>query len=260
VAVRERLDVVLVQRGLADTRARAQALIRSGRVSVAGQREDKPGTLIPSDARVEVREPMPYVSRGGYKLAAALDAFGVDPRGLTCLDVGASTGGFTDVLLQRGARRVYAVDVGRGQLAWKLRADERVVSLERTDIRAVRSLPEPVDLAVADVAFISLRLVLPALEALLRPDGRLVALVKPQFEAGRAQVGRGGIVRDPAVHRQVLRDVAGWAAGQGWRLAGAARAAVEGASGNQEFLLFLGRPAAAVPDRSAEELLRDVGL
>jgi len=213
---RLRLDTLLVQRGLAESRAKAQALILAGDVWVNGQVQRRPGTLVEAEAVVEVRGGLPYVSRGGLKLAAALDRFGLSPAGLICLDVGASTGGFTDCLLQRGARRVYAIDVGYGQLDWRLRRDPRVVVLERTNIRYLESLPEAIDLATIDVSFISLRLVLPAVGRLVHTQGQAIALVKPQFEAGRGLIGKGGVVRDPALHRLVLRTVAEQASSLGW--------------------------------------------
>lgn len=242
---KERLDKLLVDRGLVPTRAKARGLIMAGEVTVNGQRVDKAGTPIPLDATIELAETMPYVGRGGYKLAAALDAFDIDPAGRVCADVGACTGGFTDVLLQRGAARVYALDVGQGQLDWKLRQDERVTVMERTNARYVESLAEPVSLVVIDVSFISLRLILPAVARWLAPGGEVVALVKPQFEAGPEQVGKGGIVRDPAVHRGVLADVLGWAAAEGWAAAGLLRSPIQGAEGNVEFLAWLRRGAAA---------------
>ena len=242
--MRLRLDVAILERGLATTRARAQALIRAGDVEVDGQVMDKPGMTVPAGAEIVVRQRPAYVGRGGQKLAAGLDAFGLDPRGRTCLDVGASTGGFTDVLLQRGAARVFAVDVGRGQLAWKLRSDPRVVNLERTDIRAVGPLEVPIELAVVDVAFISLRRVLPAIRPHLAAAADVVALVKPQFEAGRAAVGRGGVVRDPAVHHRVLADFLAWAEAAGWAVAGARASPITGADGNREFLVHVATPAA----------------
>ena len=189
---KERLDVLLVERGLLDTRARARAAIMAGEVSVNGQRVDKAGTAVPLDATIELATPMPYVSRGGFKLAGALDAFGVAVAGRVCADVGACTGGFTDVLLQRGAARVFAIDVGQGQLDWKLRQDERVVVLEKTNARYLESLPQPIDLATIDVSFISLRLILPAVAAWLAPAADVVALVKPQFEAGPERPRPGG--------------------------------------------------------------------
>jgi 23S rRNA (cytidine1920-2'-O)/16S rRNA (cytidine1409-2'-O)-methyltransferase len=242
---KERLDKLLVDRGLVATRAKARGMIMAGEVTVNGQRVDKAGTPIPLDATIELAETMPYVGRGGYKLAAALDAFGVDPAGRVCADVGACTGGFTDVLLQRGAARVYALDVGQGQLDWKLRQDERVTVMERTNARYVESLAEPVSLVVIDVSFISLRLILPAVARWLSPGGEVVALVKPQFEAGPEQVGKGGIVRDTAVHRDVLAEVLGWAAAEGWAAAGLLRSPIQGAEGNVEFLAWLRRGAGA---------------
>src|SRR4051812_26520378 len=207
---KERLDVLLVSRGLAESRAQAQALILAGSVLVGGQPAGKPGMAVPADVAVELKATLPYVSRGGLKLAHALEVFGLAPRvaGQVALDAGASTGGFTDVLLQAGAARVYAVDVGTGQIAWKLRTDPRVVVLDDTNIRFLESLPAAPALAVADLSFISLSLVLPVLLRLTRPDAWLVLLVKPQFEAGRDQVGKGGVVRDPAVHAAVLRRLA----------------------------------------------------
>jgi 23S rRNA (cytidine1920-2'-O)/16S rRNA (cytidine1409-2'-O)-methyltransferase len=239
---RQRLDLTLVALGLAPSRSKAQALIRAGEVLVDGQVFDKPGMAVAADAAISVRARDPYVGRGAHKLAAALDRFELDPRDLACLDVGASTGGFTDVLLQRGARIVYAVDVGRGQLAWSLRNDPRVVSMERTDIRRVQALPETIDLATVDVSFISLRLVLPAIRRLLSDDAQVVILVKPQFEAGRDSVGRGGVVRDPAVHAQVLAEIISWASEHGWRVMDSAPSPITGSRGNREFLL-LARPA-----------------
>lgn len=233
---KERLDRLLVERGLAETRERAQALIMAGRVFVAGRRADKPGRRVPRDAEIEVRGRMPYVSRGGYKLAAMLDHLQLDVHGWTCVDVGASTGGFTDVLLQRGARRVYAIDVGYGQLAWKLRQDPRVVVMERTNIRHVHSLPEVCDLATIDVSFIGLHLVLPPVCNLVRPDGWIIALIKPQFEAGPDKVGKGGIVREPEVHREVLLRVLAEAERLGLGLQALIRSPIHGAKGNVEFL------------------------
>ncbi|MFN2124839.1 MAG: TlyA family RNA methyltransferase [Candidatus Promineifilaceae bacterium] len=199
---KERLDILLFERGLAATRSRAKAIIMAGEVLVDGQRVDKPGTKIAHSADIQIIAPMPYVSRGGYKLAGALDLFQIDVSGEICADVGACTGGFTDVLLQRGAVRVYAIDVGYGQLDWNLRQDSRVVVMERTNVRYLEELPDPVDFVSVDVSFISLKLVLPVINNWLAPDGDIVALIKPQFEAGPKQVGKGGIVKDSAVHRQ----------------------------------------------------------
>jgi 23S rRNA (cytidine1920-2'-O)/16S rRNA (cytidine1409-2'-O)-methyltransferase len=238
---RRRLDLLLVERGLAESRARAQALIMAGLVFSGDRRLDKPGMLIDEDAALAVKgRDHPWVSRGGLKLAHALDRFGIDPAGLVCLDVGASTGGFTDVLLTRGAARVYAVDVGRGQLAWKLRVDPRVILLERVNVRDLTRalIPEPIDLVVCDVSFISLTLALPAALALAAPGARLVALVKPQFEAGRAQVGKGGIVRDPDARREVCERISAWVAAQpGWQVSGLIDSPIAGAEGNLEYLL-----------------------
>jgi 23S rRNA (cytidine1920-2'-O)/16S rRNA (cytidine1409-2'-O)-methyltransferase len=239
---KERLDKLLVDRGLAESRERAQRLIMAGLVFAGDARLDKPGARIAADAALEVRgEDHPYVSRGGVKLAGALDALGLDVRGLTALDVGASTGGFTDCLLQRGARRVYAVDVGYGQLAWRLREDPRVVSLERTNVRTLArdAVPEPVDLATVDASFISLRLVLPAVAALLPAGRTIVALVKPQFEVGRGRVGAGGVVRDPALHAEVLAELQRVAAGHGLSTDALLESPLTGPAGNREFFLAL---------------------
>jgi len=253
--MKTRLDALLVERGLAESRARAQVLVRAGHVTVSGRREDKPGTLVPADAAVEVRATERYASRGAHKLVGALDAFGISPAGLACLDVGASTGGFTDALLQRGARVVFAVDVGRGQLAWRLRQDPRVVNLERTDVRALGALPEPAGLAAVDVSFISLRLVLPPIGALLAARAPVLALVKPQFEAGRGRVGRGGIVRDHGVHRAVLEHLATWLADHGWCVLDAAPSPITGAAGNREFWLSLRRQRDQPDGLQAQQIL-----
>jgi 23S rRNA (cytidine1920-2'-O)/16S rRNA (cytidine1409-2'-O)-methyltransferase len=249
---RIRLDQLIVERGLAESRARAQALLLGGKVRVgvgdAARLDRKPGDLVPHDADLEVVAPEPYVSRGGHKLAAALVAFDIDPAGRVCLDVGASTGGFTDVLLQRGARRVYALDVGRGQLAEALRRDPRVVSMERTNARDLTpdSLPEPVSLATIDVSFISLRLVLAPVASAFASErgGDVVALVKPQFEAGRVEA-KGGVVRDPGVHDRVVRDVAAAAEAFGLQVAGTIPSPILGPQGNREFLVHLVVPGQA---------------
>ncbi len=242
-SARCRLDELLVLRGLAESRTRAQSLIRAGDVTVDGHRSDKPGMPVRRDAEITVRPAKRFVGRGGDKLEAALVAFGWDVADQVALDVGASTGGFTDCLLQRGACHVYAVDVGRGQLAWRLRNDPRVTCLERTDIRALEAFPEAPTIAVVDVAFISLRLVLPAVWGLVAPGAGVIALVKPQFEAGRVEVGRGGVVRDPAVHRRVLQDVLDAAEKAHWQLEGGLSSPITGADGNREFLIALRRPA-----------------
>ena len=248
---RERLDVLLVARGLAPSRERARALIMAGEVRVAGQMVTKAGTLVAADAAIEraaTASETRFVSRGGLKLERALDAFHLDPTGYACVDVGASTGGFTDLLLQRGAARIYAVDVGHGQLAWTLRNDPRVTVMERTNIRHLEALPELVDCAVIDVSFISLRLVLARVLALLKPEGWVVALVKPQFEAGRAEADRGGgVIREPAVHRRVLRDMLSWITSEAAPATaerriipcGLVTSPITGRDGNHEYLLLL---------------------
>lgn len=234
------MDNLLVELGLAPSRSKAQALLMSGVVYVDGQRVDKAGTRVLSSSEIELRgDTNPYVSRGGLKLEAALDAFGIDPQGLTAVDIGASTGGFTDCLLQRGAEKVYAVDVGRGQLDWKLRQDVRVVPLERVNARylMLSDLGEPVDLAVLDVSFISLRKVIPPVVKLLKPRGLIVALIKPQFEVGRGEVGKGGIVRDPAKHVRVVEDMSAFIASTGLTVQGVVDSPILGAGGNREFLI-----------------------
>jgi 23S rRNA (cytidine1920-2'-O)/16S rRNA (cytidine1409-2'-O)-methyltransferase len=240
-ARRMRADQLLVERGLVPTRAKAQALILAGKLFAGGGRIDKAGSLLPQDAEIELRgEPHPWVSRGGVKLAHALAHFALDPSGAVALDVGASTGGFTDVLLQRGAARIYAVDVGRGQLDWKLRGDPRVVVLERTNARRLTGaeIPEPVDLVVCDASFIGLETVLPAALALARPGAHLVALIKPQFEVGKGRVGKGGVVRDPALHQEVCARIERWLAdAMGWRVLGLTDSPLQGADGNREFLI-----------------------
>ena len=242
---KERLDVALVRRGLAPSREKAQALIMAGQVYVDDRRIDKPGTQIPLDAACRLADTAPelkYVSRGGLKLEKALDTFHLNPRGLVALDVGASTGGFTDCLLTYGAARVYAVDVGHGQLAWALRNDPRVVVMEHTNIRHLTGLPEPIQCAVIDVSFISLRLVLPAIVPLLTPEAWIVALVKPQFEAGKAEVDKGaGVISDPAVHTRVLNELQGWIVEhRPLQVRGLTESPIHGRDGNKEFLLYLG--------------------
>jgi len=237
---KQRADVALVQQGLAPTRARAQALILQGLVRVGDRPVAKSGELVEADATLRViAADHPYVSRGGVKLAAALEAFGIDPRGLICLDIGASTGGFTDCLLQRGAARVWAVDVGYGQLAWPLRTDPRVRVVERTNIRTMPrdTISDSIDLVTIDVSFISLRLVLPRVLDWLSPAGRVIALVKPQFEVGKGQVGRGGIVRDPAARERAVDAIAACGEDLGFRCIGRLASPVTGQDGNQEYLL-----------------------
>ncbi|HEY2980888.1 MAG TPA: TlyA family RNA methyltransferase [Anaerolineales bacterium] len=248
-----RLDVLVVERGLAESRAKAQAMIMAGQVRVAGQVALKPAAAIEPDAPLEVDSGPRFVSRGGEKLEAALTGFGIDPRGRVCADVGASTGGFTDCLLQHGAAKVYALDVGKGILHWKLRNDARVVVMEQTNARYVRSLPEPVSLVTLDASFISLKILLPVVKNwLLFPlasfDGNekkkeerdVLALIKPQFEAGRKDVARGaGVIRDPLVHRQVLNDVLSFAMEAGYAVRGLLRSPILGPKGNAEFLVWL---------------------
>ena len=254
---RKRVDVELVDRGLVESRARAQALILAGLVFSGERRIAKAGETVLPDLPLEVRgRDHPWVSRGGLKLCGGLDHFAIDPAGAVALDVGASTGGFTDVLLSRGAARVYAVDVGHGQLAWKLRQDPRVVVLERTNARTLTAaeIPEPVTLIVCDASFIGLDVVLPAALALAAPGARLVALIKPQFEVGRGEVGKGGVVRDPAQHRAVCERVSAWLGSlPGWRVLGVKESPVLGPEGNREFLIAaVFEPAAPAPDRSAD--------
>ena len=241
---KERIDKILVDRGLAQSRDRAKALIMAGQVVVDDHAVDKPGQLVSLAAHVRIKgEVLPFVSRGGLKLEKALDQFNVDVTGIVALDVGASTGGFTDCLLQRGARKVYAVDVGYGQLAWKLRQDDRVVSLEKTNIRHLTPdrLPEVPDLAVIDASFISLAKVLPATIVLIREEGAIIALIKPQFEVGPGEVGKGGVVRDERKHREVIASVSSLAEGLGLTVRGITDSPLLGPKGNREFLIYLGK-------------------
>lgn len=229
-----RLDQLVFESGFTESRERAKTTIMSGLVFVNGQRVDKPGTAVDPEARIEVHgEALPYVSRGGFKLDKALKVFPVDPSGKVCIDCGASTGGFTDVLLQHGAAKVYAVDVGYGQLAWKLRTDTRVVNLERCNLRYISSdqIPEPLDLAVMDVSFISIRLVLPAVVRLLKPGADLICLIKPQFEAGREDVGKKGVIRDEGVHERVVRGILAFAPEAGLSVQGLDYSPIKGPEG-----------------------------
>ena len=238
---KERLDVLLVQRGLCLSREKAQRLIMAGAVFSGGTRMAKASQTVPEDAPLEVREADRYVGRGGHKLEAALTHFGIDPGGLTCLDVGASTGGFTDCLLQHGAAKVYALDVGNGQLDWKIRSDPRVVVMEHCNARHLQAgdLPEKVQLVVADVSFISLTLVLPPVAELLTDGGMIVALIKPQFELSRAEVGRGGVVRDDAARQKAVDKIRDFALRLGWTWGGVVDSPVAGADGNRELLCLL---------------------
>lgn len=243
-----RLDELLVRRGLCGTLSQAQGFILAGEVLVLDQVADKPGLRFTSDVPVRVRQAPLYVSRGGLKLAAALDAFSLTPSGWVCADVGASTGGFTDCLLQHGASRVYAIDVGYGQLAWTLRQDPRVIPVDRANIRYLAGLPEPVSLATIDVSFIGLDLVLPPVSKLLAPDGQIVALIKPQFEVKKSMVAKGGVVRDPVLHRAAIRRVLSAAAHLGLGAAGLVRSPITGPAGNLEFLAWLRQAWPTVPE------------
>ena len=246
--VKKRLDVLLTEQGYAESRSKAQAIIMSGLVYVDGQKADKPGISYEESVSLEVRgAACPYVSRGGLKLEKALRDFGVKPEGFVCSDSGASTGGFTDCLLQQGASKVFAIDVGYGQLDWKIRSDPRVVVMERTNIRYVtqEQLGEPLDLSVVDVSFISLKIVLPAIKALLKPTGQVLCLIKPQFEAGKEKVGKKGVVRDPAIHKEVLDDFVALAQELNFKILGLTFSPVKGPEGNIEFLAHLSLDAVA---------------
>ena len=238
--VKRRLDLLLVERGLVASREKAKALVLAGAVRVADQLVRVPSAVFSPDVAIALDQPPPFVGRGGIKLSHALDQFRVDVTDRVAGDVGASTGGFTDCLLKRGARRVYAIDVGYGQLDYSLRTDPRVVVLERQNARYLERLPEPLDLATMDVSFISVRLILPALRRLLAPTGELIVLIKPQFEAGRERVGKKGVVQDPAVHREVLSAFGDWAIEQGWTVRGITHSPIRGAEGNREFFFHLG--------------------
>ncbi|MGE5124981.1 MAG: TlyA family RNA methyltransferase [Betaproteobacteria bacterium] len=253
-----RLDVWLAEHGLAESREKAQALVMAGLVRVDGQTAAKPGTRVRAGSTVSVARGAGHVGRGALKLEGALEAFGVDPSGKVALDVGASTGGFTETLLARGAHRVYAVDVGRGQLHERLRRDPRVLVRDRTNARLLSPevVPEPCGLAVMDVSFISVRLILPALRTVLAPAAEAIVLVKPQFEVGREQVGRGGIVKEPALHLEALRQAAEAAQAAGYGVRGACASPVAGASGNREFFLHLVPGARPLPDDELLALVR----
>ena len=268
--MKTRLDVLLVERGLAESREKAKAIIMSGNVFVDGQREDKAGASFPEKAVIEVKgSPLKYVSRGGLKLEKAMSHFDIDLTGKVCMDVGSSTGGFTDCMLQNGAAKVYAVDVGSGQLAWKLRQDERVICMEKTNIRYVtpEDIGEPVDFSSIDVSFISLTKVLVPIRDYLKADGQIVALIKPQFEAGREKVGKKGVVREKSTHREVIRKVMDFAQGIGFDLCALDFSPIKGPEGNIEYLIHLkksgeadgenrGIDPDAVVDRAFEELAK----
>lgn len=254
--IKKRLDVLLTEQGYADTRTKAQAIIMSGLVYVDGQKADKPGVSYEETVGIEVRgATCPYVSRGGLKLEKALRDFGVKPEGYVCSDSGASTGGFTDCLLQQGAKKVFAIDVGYGQLDWKIRSDPRVVVMERTNVRYVtpEQLGEPLDLSVVDVSFISLKIVLPVIKTFLKPSGQVVCLIKPQFEAGKEKVGKKGVVREPETHKEVLDGFVSLASELGFTILGLTFSPVKGPEGNIEFLghLTLADDAGIMPDTAA---------
>ncbi|HSL31226.1 MAG TPA: TlyA family RNA methyltransferase [Anaerolineales bacterium] len=259
-----RLDVLLVERGLAESRAKAQALVMAGQVRVAGQVVLKPATAVPTDAELTVDAGPRFVSRGGEKLEAALNAFDLDVSGAVCADVGASTGGFTDCLLQRGAAKVYAIDVGKGILHWKLRNDPRVVVMEETNARYVESLPEPVSLVSVDASFISLKILLPVVRkwfspALPRGEGDITALIKPQFEAGKRDVRRGdGVIRDPEIHKQVLQDILDFARTQDFGIRGLIKSPLLGPKGNAEFLVWLSMSTTNDESEDPSEMVKRV--
>ena len=246
-----RLDQLLVEQGITESRERAKALIMSGAVFLNGRRADKPGMSVSPDSKPELHcTPLKYVSRGGLKLEKALKVFPVDPREKVCIDCGASTGGFTDVLLQNSAKRVYSVDVGYGQLAWKLRQDPRVINLERTNLRYLNSeqIPEMLDLAVMDVSFISIRLILPVVKQFLKPGADFICLIKPQFEAGREQVGKKGVVRDAAVHKTVIESCLSAARDIGYSVLGLDYSPIRGPEGNIEFLCYMKNVLVSEPE------------
>jgi 23S rRNA (cytidine1920-2'-O)/16S rRNA (cytidine1409-2'-O)-methyltransferase len=236
---KQRIDVLIFERGLAPSRAKAQAMIMAGEVLVDGNKIDKPGTKVNIEAKIIMKSKPRFVSRGGEKLAGALVDFSFDVTGRICADVGASTGGFTDCLLQNGVTRIYAIDVGYGQLDYKLRQDERVIVMERTNARYVDDLAEPVDFVVVDASFISLKILLPVIKGWLHPQADLITLIKPQFEAGKKDVGKGGVIRDAAIHSRVLEDTIEFMTAQGFTIAGLTRSPIKGPSGNIEFLSWL---------------------
>ena len=258
--MKKRLDVLLVERGLATSREKAKAMIMAGEVLVDNEREDKAGSMFPEEVEIVLKgKPLPYVSRGGLKLEKAMKNFNLTLDGKVCMDVGASTGGFTDCMLQNGAVKVYAVDVGYGQLAWSLRTDERVVNMERTNIRNVTldQLAEPIEFFSVDVSFISLHHIFPVAQAITTPDAMGVCLVKPQFEAGREKVGKNGVVRDPATHREVLHNAMGYAAANGFKVCGLDFSPVKGPEGNIEYLMFVQKSdePGALDDSVAEQVV-----
>lgn len=261
MAEKERLDSLLVQRGLAPSRELAKAYIMAGTVYVDGRKEDKAGTKLPNDVSIEVRGgQMKYVSRGGYKLEKAVEEFGISLEGKTCMDIGASTGGFTDCMLQNGAAKVYAIDVGYGQFAWKLRNDPRVVCLEKTNMRYVthEQVPDEADFASVDVSFISLTKILPAALGVLGEKGQLVCLIKPQFEAGREKVGKKGVVKDRAVHREVIEKITDYAEEQGLGILGLSFSPIKGPEGNIEYLVYLDKQQKGMEKDAVRKRLEEV--
>lgn len=256
---KQRLDVLMVEKGLAPSREKAKALIMAGDVYIKEVKYDKAGQSVDVDSEITVRRQMPYVSRGGFKLEKAMQCFPIDLHGKVCMDIGASTGGFTDCMLQNGAEKVYSVDVGYGQLAWKLRTDARVVNLERTNIRYItqEQVPEQVDFMSVDVSFISLRLVLPAVKSFLKPDGAIAALIKPQFEAGREKVGKKGVVRDPKIHEEVIQTIYDFVKEIGWIPAGLTYSPIRGPEGNIEYLIYIKpRETQSVPPETIAQTVR----
>lgn len=263
MAGKERLDVLLLKRGIASSRERAKAMIMEGNVYVNGMKEDKAGQAFPEDAEIEYRgEEMPYVSRGGYKLEKAIRSFALRLDGLTCLDIGASTGGFTDCMLQNGASKVYSIDVGYGQLSWKLRKDSRVVCMEKTNFRYLTEadIPDRPMFASADVSFISLSRILPAAGQILSGDASMVCLVKPQFEAGREKVGKKGVVRDPLVHEEVILSVMEAARKEGFLSLGLDFSPIKGPEGNIEYLLYLGRQGSREEEMPVKDVVRQAHM
>ncbi len=253
MAQKERIDVLLCKTGLCESRQKAQQLIMAGEVFVNGQRVDKAGTQVTEDANIEIKgDVCPFVSRGGYKLAKAIPTFNINLENCVCMDVGASTGGFTDCMLQNGAKKVYCIDVGYGQLAWKLRCDERVVNYERTNVRNLtkEQVPDEIDFISIDVSFISLKIVLPVLKQFMNPDTRLVALIKPQFEAGKGQVGKNGVVREREIHLSVIKGVLEFCKQEDFLVTGLDFSPVKGPKGNIEFLLYLGGQSVEIDPES----------
>lgn len=254
---KERVDVLLVERGLAETRSKAQRLVMAGQVRANGQIVDKPSSMFEGEIQLQVEKGPRYVSRGGEKLEATLDGFEVEVASKLCADVGASTGGFTDCLLQHGANKVYAIDVGKGQLDWKLRQDKRVEVMEETNARYLKALPEAVDLVTVDASFISLKTLLPAMKGWLTENGQLIALIKPQFEAGKQEVGKGkGVIRDEQIHRRVLAEILEFIEGQGFGVCGLMRSPVLGPKGNVEFLVWAQRGKGS--EQTAENMINEV--